>query len=190
MNILDEVGSVFLNITDKIRPSHSRISQLEEENEQLRMSLAMLQSQNDHDTQGQGHLMGNASEQPSPDNSLGQMRNLETTEETGLSSQVPTLARSRFEDVQAAGSMSDNQQPSNGTSTMEPRIVVLAEGEPRYHGPTSALFEDSSGDRRARHTVPNAHRLPPAWVQMSLMAEAASQRMLKRDSPVYSLAEI
>lgn len=49
--------------------------------------------------------------------------------------------------------------------------------EPRYHGPTSTLFEDTIGDRRAHQSKPAAPRLPTAWIQKGLMAEAAYQRM-------------
>lgn len=49
--------------------------------------------------------------------------------------------------------------------------------EPRYHGPTSTLFEDAVGDRRVHHSMAVAPRLPTAWIQKGLMAEAACQRM-------------
>lgn len=58
------------------------------------------------------------------------------------------------------------------------------DAEPRYHGPTSTLFEDTVGDRRVQHSIPVAPRLPMAWVQKGLMAEAACQRMhtMSRDN--------
>jgi hypothetical protein len=55
---------------------------------------------------------------------------------------------------------------------------MSAEGEPRYHGPTSTLFEDGSADRRAYQNLSYTSQVPPVWVQKGLMAEAACQRML------------
>lgn len=63
-------------------------------------------------------------------------------------------------------------------SLSEARVIHQStDAEPRYHGPTSTLFEDTVGDRRVHHSIPIAPRLPSAWVQKGLMAEAACQRM-------------
>jgi hypothetical protein len=137
----------------------------------------MLQSQNGPGSEGGGHLTENESEQRSPDDPSSQVRSLET-DRPNLSPQISPAAGSRAEVVQLATSAPDNEQPSNGNFIIEPRVIVLAEGEPRYHGPTSTLFEDGSGDRRTQQNVPAIPKIPSAWVQKSLMAEAASQRML------------
>lgn len=176
VSILNKPGLGFLNITYNSRPSHSRISQLEEENKQLRLSLSVLSCQTGHRNVGHSHLADNSSEQRSPDNPSSQSGGMEPADGLRSSSQVSTLAGSTVGSVLPA-SMPENKQPSGNLSSMEPR-VVLAEGEPRYHGPTSTLFEDGSGDRRAQQNVTGMPKIPPAWVQKSLMAEAASQRML------------
>jgi hypothetical protein len=56
------------------------------------------------------------------------------------------------------------------------RIVISAEGEPSYHGPTSTLFDDGAGDRRMLQNVATIPAVSPAWVQKGLMADAAFER--------------
>lgn len=73
---------------------------------------------------------------------------------------------------------STTRNARNLLSLSEARIGNQSnDAEPRYHGPTSTLFEDTVGDRRVHHSIPVAPRLPSAWVQKGLMAEAACQRM-------------
>lgn len=140
------------------------------------MSLSVVTCQSSHHNEGHSHLKENLSEHRSPENPSSQSRSTGPADGPGLSPQVSTLAGSTVGNVLPA-SIPENKQPSGNPSITESR-VVLAEGEPRYHGPTSTLFEDGAGDRRAQQNVPAMPKIPPAWVQKSLMAEAASQRML------------
>lgn len=73
---------------------------------------------------------------------------------------------------------STTRNARNLLSLSEARIGMQSnDAEPRYHGPTSTLFDDTVGDRRVHHSAHIAPRLPSAWVQKGLMAEAACQRM-------------
>lgn len=78
----------------------------------------------------------------------------------------------------SVGETSTSRNARNLLSLSEARIGNQPnDAEPRYHGPTSTLFEDTVTDRRVHHSIPVAPRLPPAWVQKGLMAEAACQSM-------------
>jgi hypothetical protein len=71
----------------------------------------------------------------------------------------------------------ENGRSENHTPAAESRILISAEGEPSYHGPTSTLFDEgAAGDRRIPQNVSTIPKLSPVWVQKGLMAEAAYQR--------------
>jgi hypothetical protein len=152
------------------RPSHSRISELEQENHRLKASISMLQSRSNEAVP----TSRTSSEAQSPDNTPPQETGDESVESATLAS--PSASRAVVNCVLAGSPVAQNAPPD--IPAVESRIAISTEGELRYHGPTSTLFEDSAGDRRVLQNVPAAPRVPPAWVQKALMAEAASQRRL------------
>lgn len=76
--------------------------------------------------------------------------------------------------AEGAATPAVNQTQSDA---VESRLVMSAEGEPRYHGPTSTLFEDGTGDRKVQQNTSALPKVSTVWVQKGLMAEAACQRM-------------
>lgn len=63
-------------------------------------------------------------------------------------------------------------------------MSFTATGEPSYHGPTSALYDDVAATRSVVQRAPS--KVSQEWVQRGLMAEAAQQRqsLLRRPVPV------
>lgn len=164
------------------RPSNSRIKELVEENERLRLSLALSQSQ----TEQEG-----PSSALSPDDVSSPHESSTSVTRDDIEKE-PRPAFNQPANVNTRKPRSDNRKAprpsSRETSTTrnardllsisEARVIHQStDVEPRYHGPTSTLFEDTVGDRRVHHSNPVAPRLPSAWVQKGLMAEAACQRM-------------
>ncbi|KAH8694225.1 fungal-specific transcription factor domain-containing protein [Talaromyces proteolyticus] len=101
--------------------------------------------------------------------------------DTNAAADVTQNRRQSFESPNTNPSLgsktADTVLPISGNS--QPDNCTPAEGEPRYHGPTSTLFEDGAGDRKGYHSIPSVPNVPPAWVKKGLMAEAACQRHLE-----------
>lgn len=164
------------------RPSNSRIKELVEENERLRLSLALSQSQTEQE--GSSSALS-PDDVPSPHESSVPVPRDEIEQEQQPTFDQPAnvnTKNTRSDTRKAAGpslrETSTTRNARNLLSLSEARIGNQSnDAEPRYHGPTSTLFEDTVGDRRAHHSIPVAPRLPSAWVQKGLMAEAACQRL-------------
>ncbi|RNJ55003.1 hypothetical protein D7B24_009104 [Verticillium nonalfalfae] len=79
----------------------------------------------------------------------------------------------RCEQSQHGTETSPATTPRAGVS----RIVVSANGVSSYHGRTSALYEDNVQERAP---AADLHpRMPEAWIEKGLVAEAATQRQLE-----------
>ncbi|EEY18009.1 conserved hypothetical protein [Verticillium alfalfae VaMs.102] len=79
----------------------------------------------------------------------------------------------RREQSQHGTDTSPTTTPRAGVS----RIVVSANGVSSYHGRTSALYEDNVQERAS---AADLHpRMPEAWIEKGLVAEAATQRQLE-----------
>ncbi|KAM0278543.1 hypothetical protein ACHAQH_005111 [Verticillium albo-atrum] len=83
------------------------------------------------------------------------------------------------------GVVAQREQSQHGTDTSPTatprtgvsRIVVSANGVSSYHGRTSALYEDNVQERAS---AADLHpRMPEAWIEKGLVAEAATQRQLE-----------
>lgn len=164
------------------RPSNSRIKELVEENERLRLSLALSQTQ----VEPEGPLSA-----LTPDNvSAPHESTVSASRDNAEQQQQPAYSQHANVDTRTTHSNTrEAARPSlRETSTIRNAQTLLSlsetknvhqsnDAEPRYHGPTSTLFEDTGTDRRLHHNIPAAPRLPSAWVQKGLMAEAAHQRI-------------
>ncbi len=140
---------------------------MEEENRRLQASLANLKSGDTQSTEDNSPVR--VSSRSPTRNSLSP-----SAETPGPSIQA---FRSRLNtEVRAAAIPSPEYGGSRGSSPVVSRILISAEGEPSYHGPTSTLFDDGAGDRRLVQNVTTIPNVSPAWVQKGLMAEAAYQR--------------
>ncbi|KAH8129727.1 C6 transcription factor [Trichoderma asperelloides] len=67
-----------------------------------------------------------------------------------------------------------------GASSVEAgvaRILMSADGVSTYHSRTSTLYEDHAPEKQAE--VDTGPRIPDAWVEKGLVAEAAKQRQLE-----------
>ncbi|KAM9884271.1 fungal specific transcription factor [Verticillium dahliae] len=110
--------------------------------------------------------------------------------ETNTSAQPRTSTRRRQRPMPAgqwcsSPFRSEPRNPDHGTDTSPTttprtgvsRIVVSANGVSSYHGRTSALYEDNVQERAS---AADLHpRMPEAWIEQGLVAEAATQRQLE-----------
>ncbi|KAI7977774.1 hypothetical protein EIK77_009314 [Talaromyces pinophilus] len=166
------------------RPSNSRIKELVEENERLRLSLALSQSRTEQEGPSSALSPDDVSSphesstsvprddiEKEPRPSFGQPANVNTRK---------TRSDTRKTPRPSSRETSTTRNARDLLSLSEARVIHQSnDAEPRYHGPTSTLFEDTVGDRRFHHSIPIAPRLPSAWVQKGLMAEAACQRHME-----------
>lgn len=177
-----------LRLTPSCRPSNSRIRELAEENERLRLSLALAQSQPEGSKDGaslgqtlDNELPPNSSSSSITENDRAAQqqpnfgRPVLTTSTTNNNNTSPNVAR--LDTSSPNFSRIRNVSNSNNRAELGDRVHPI-DTEVRYHGPTSTLFDDSASDRRVQQNLPAATKLPSAWVQKGLMAEAACQRTL------------
>ena len=141
---------VFTPLTLRGRPSHSRISHLEQENRRLQASLGRLRYQ---DPSGGEENVSRVGRTPhSNDESISPSTRLSNT------------------------ASPEEPKPDDDSSPAVSRMLISPEGEASYHGPTSTLFDDAAGDRRGLGGTPAIPKMSPAWAQKGLMADAAYQR--------------
>ncbi|OKL56323.1 hypothetical protein UA08_08393 [Talaromyces atroroseus] len=168
---------IYEDLPRRARPSRSRIAQLEEENDRLKRSLvASLQS---HKDMGNAHSL--PAELPEAYPSHGHHASFERHVVTNKPQNLFQVSTSSAHpppclDDNEGATPSVNYAPPDA---VESRFVMSAEAEPRYHGPTSTLFEDGTGDRRVQQSISSLPRISTVWVQKGVMAEAACQRHLE-----------
>jgi len=87
---------------------------------------------------------------------------------------LPAATRSQHVDDEeaAAAALTEISRPPALS-----RIAYFATGESSYHGPTSALYDDSEQYKKKANQP--AKKVPEEWVQKGLMAEAAQQRQME-----------
>jgi hypothetical protein len=145
-------------LTSVDRPSNARIIRLEEENRRLQESLSR----------------------------LGMLISSEGKDTATTPSSSPLTVATRGPSNTPAVIAADLPETSKSltSSSPAPPVSFSADRESRYHGPTSALFDETSSNPETRLNPTAVPNVPEAWIQNKLLGQTARQRM----SRVFHLA--
>ncbi|KAK9481920.1 fungal-specific transcription factor domain-containing protein [Lipomyces starkeyi] len=162
----NERECIYAELAKRPRPSHARISRLEEENRRLQESLSSLREQLKRDQTNHN------------DTSI--------TTSAELQSAAPTIhvdnniifqpCRRPSPSVERAHR---SAQTSRSNQSPVAKRVFAPDKESCYHGPTSAVYDEHPTDLGPRRNVSTTPKVSQIWVKRQLVAESAKQRQLE-----------